>query len=151
MLTGSSCGGYGGSCVLRHGHWFTLPVYREHLNYRVMSVQRNRVSPYRSSQEVESRKADNDDVGIGNGRKRKPPCNGTDRGCVAWLGQHHLAGNGADFSWVLERETIGGTDVGSKANDDGAGRWCSFPYFAGFFHRSASRPASQYRVGLVCF
>jgi hypothetical protein len=36
-----------------------------------------------------------------------------------WLGQHHLAGNGADFSLVLERETIGGTDEGSKANDDG--------------------------------
>jgi len=85
MLIGSFCSGYGGSCVLRHGHWFTLPVYREHLNYRVMSVQRNRVSPYRSSEEVESRKADNDDVGIGNGRKRKPPCNGTDRGCVVWL------------------------------------------------------------------
>ena len=27
---------------------------------------------------------------------------------------HYLAGNGADFSLVLERETIGGTDVGSK-------------------------------------
>jgi hypothetical protein len=99
--------------------------------YPIVSPQRNRVSPYRSSEEVESRKADNDDVGIGNGRKRKPPCNGTDRGCVAWLGQHHLAGNGADFSLVLGREAMGGTDEGSNANDDGAGCWCSFPYFAG--------------------
>ena len=56
------------------------------------------------------------------------------------MGQHHLARNGADFPLVLGREAMGGTDEGSKANDDGAGRWCSFPYFAGFFHRSVSRP-----------
>jgi hypothetical protein len=118
----------------------TLPAYKEHLNYLVISFQRNRVSPYRSSKEVGSRKVDNGDVGSGNERKRRPPCNGTDRGCVAWPGQHHLAGNGADFPLVLERETMGGTDEGSKANDDGATRWCSFPYCAGFFRRSVSRP-----------
>ena len=150
MLIGSHCGGYGGSCVLRHGHWFTLPVYREHLNYRVMSVQRNRVSPYRSSQEVESRKADNDDVGIGNGRKRKPPCNGTDRGCVAWLGQHHLAGNGADFSLVLERETIGGTDEGSKQMTT-AQPLVQLPILRWVLPSECESAASQYRVGLVCF
>src|SRR5438132_2863759 len=84
MLTGSLCGGDGGSCVLRHGHWFTLPVYREDLNYRVMAVQRNRVSPDRSSGEVESRKADNDGVGNRKGGEGKPPCHGTDIGCAVW-------------------------------------------------------------------
>ena len=48
-------------------------------------------------------------------RKRMLRCNGADRGCVAGLGQHHLAGNGADFSLVLERETIRGTDKGSNS------------------------------------
>jgi hypothetical protein len=83
MLIGSSAAGTEARVSSVMGIGLCLPVYREHLNYRVMSVQRNRVSPYRSSQEVESRKADNDDAGIGNGRKRMPPCNGTDRGCVA--------------------------------------------------------------------
>ena len=41
---------------------------------------------------------------------------------VAFLiwGPHYLAGHGADFSLVLEHETSGGTDEGSKANDGGA-------------------------------
>jgi hypothetical protein len=43
------------------------------------------------------------------------------------------AGNGADFPLVLERETSCGTDEGSKANDGGANRWCSFPHCAVFF------------------
>jgi len=59
-------------------------------------------------------------------KKRRLPCNRADRGCVAFLGQHRLAGNGANFSPVLTLETVYGTDVGSKANDDGASRWCSF-------------------------
>jgi hypothetical protein len=59
-------------------------------------------------------------------KKRRLPCNRADRGCVALLGQHRLAGNGANFSPVLTLETVYGTDVGSKANDDGASRWCSF-------------------------
>jgi hypothetical protein len=91
------------------GIGLTLPVYREHLNYRVKSVQWNRVSPYRSSAEVGSRKVDNGDAGSGNGRKRTPSCNRADRGCVAYKGSQYLAGNGADFSLVLERETIRGT------------------------------------------
>ena len=45
---------------------------------------------------------DNGDVGSGNGRKRRPPCNGLDR--------LYLTGNGADFPLVLAREAIGGTD-----------------------------------------
>jgi len=32
---------------------------------------------------------------------------------------------------VLERETSCGTDEGSKANDGGANRWCSFPHCRG--------------------
>src|SRR5450759_3698680 len=61
-------------------------------------------------------------------RKRMLRCNSADRGCVACSGQHHVAGNGADFSPVLALETVYGTDAGSKANDDGASRWCGFPH-----------------------
>ena len=46
---------------------------------------------------------------------------------------HYLAGNGADFSLVLERETIGGTAEGSRANDGGVSHWCSFPHGHGSF------------------
>jgi hypothetical protein len=45
------------------------------------------------------------DAGNGNGSKRRLPCNGADRGCVARLGLDHLAGNGADFLLVLKLET----------------------------------------------
>ena len=48
------------------------------------------------------------------------------------MGQHHLAGNGADFAMVFKLETICGTDVGSNANDGGASCWCSFPHVGGF-------------------
>ena len=37
-------------------------------------------------------------------KKRRLPCNRADRGCVARLGQDHLAGNGADFLLVLKLE-----------------------------------------------
>jgi hypothetical protein len=49
MLCALIVRGYGGFGLLRHGHT-TLPAYREHLNYRGMSFERNRVSPYRSLQ-----------------------------------------------------------------------------------------------------
>ena len=68
------------------------------------------------------------------------PCNRADRGCVASMGQHYLAGNGADFAMVFKLENICGTDAGSNANDGGASRWCSFPHAGGFFHRRASWP-----------
>ena len=88
-------------------------------------------------------------------RKRRLPCNRADRGCVAFFfggGQHHLAGNGANFSPVLTLETVYGTDVGSKANDDGVSRWCSFRHvFVGLFPLPCESAANQYRVGLVCF
>ena len=61
-------------------------------------------------------------------RKRMLRCNSADRGCVACSGQHHVAGNGADFSPVLALETVYGTDAGSKANDDGASCWCGFTH-----------------------
>jgi len=48
------------------------------------------------------------DTGSRNGSKRMLPCNRADRGCVASGGQHHLAGNGADFSLVLKLESITG-------------------------------------------
>jgi hypothetical protein len=42
--------------------------------------------------------------------------------------------------WLFKLENICGTDVGSKANDGGASRWCSFPHDGGFLHRRASWP-----------
>ena len=48
------------------------------------------------------------------------PCNRADRGCVALMGQDYLTGNGADFAMGFKLENICGTDVGSKANDDGS-------------------------------
>jgi hypothetical protein len=61
------------------------------------------------------------------------------------------AGNGADFPLVLERETSSGTDEGSKANDGGANRWCSFPSLPRVFPEQSESAATQYRVGHVCF
>jgi len=34
------------------------------------------------------------------------PCNRADRGCVAFMGPHYLAGNGANFSVVLKLENV---------------------------------------------
>jgi hypothetical protein len=60
------------------------------------------------------------------------------------MGQDYLTGNGADFAMVFKLENICGTDVGSKANDGGASRWCSFPHDGGFFpHRRASWPQTS--------
>src|SRR5258708_36786291 len=71
------------------------------------SFQRNRVSPYRSSQgESPTQDGTDGDGGNGNGSKRKLPCNRADRGCVASWGQDHLAGNGADFLLVLSSRTL---------------------------------------------
>ena len=123
---------YGGSTLLRHGHT-TLPAYREHLNYRVRSFQAEQgksvALPARGRSTV--RRIDGAaDIGIA--KKRTLPCNRADKGCVALMGQHHLAGNGADFAMVFKLETICGTDVGSNANDGGASCWCSFPHVGGF-------------------
>jgi hypothetical protein len=77
-------------------------------------------------------------------KKRRLPCNRADRGCVAFLGQHRLAGNGANFSPVLTLETVYGTDVGSKANDDGALPLVQLPARSlDCFHRRASRPQAS--------
>ncbi len=120
--------GYGGFGLLRHGHT-TLPAYREHLNYRGMSFKRNRVSPYRSLQGEDQPQGGSMAMWVWEReRKRMLRCNSADRGCVACSGQHHVAGNGADFSPVLALEIVYGTDAGSKANDDGASRWCGFPH-----------------------
>jgi hypothetical protein len=44
------------------------------------------------------------------GRKRMLRCNGANSGCVACSGQHHRAGNGANFPPVLTLENVSGTD-----------------------------------------
>jgi len=71
------------------------------------------------------------------------PCNRADTGCVASMGQYYLTGNGADFAMVFKLENICGTDVGSKANDGGASRWCSFHTMVVFLHRRASWPQTS--------
>jgi hypothetical protein len=138
MLTGFSCSGYGGSPLFRHGRT-ALPAYREHLLYRVTSTEQGKpVSPPAGGRST-VRWIDGG-AGIGIARKRTLPCNRADRGCVGSMGQDYLTGNGADFAMVFKLENICGTDVGSKANDGGASRWCSFPHDGGFLHRRASWP-----------
>jgi hypothetical protein len=63
------------------------------------------------------------------------------------MGQDYLSGNGADFAMVFKLENICGTDVGSKANDGGASRWCSFPHDGGFPPPPCELAADQYREG----
>jgi hypothetical protein len=48
----------------------------------------------------------NGDADSGTEKKRMLSCNRADRGCVAFWGQYHLAGNGADFSVVLKLENV---------------------------------------------
>ena len=69
-------------------------------------------------------------------------------GCVASMGQDYLTGNGADFAMVFKLENICGTNAGSKANDGGASRWCSFPH-AGGPPLPCELAADQYRVGCI--
>ena len=83
-------------------------------------------------------------------RKRMLRCNSADRGCVACSGQHHVAGNGANFSPVLALETVYGTDAGSKANDDGALPLVRLPTRLVKFPSPCESAVSQYRVGLNC-
>jgi hypothetical protein len=61
------------------------------------------------------------------------------------MGQYYLTGNGADFAMVFKLENICGTDVGSKANDGGASRWCSFHtmVFSSTAVRVGRRPVSR--------
>src|SRR5882724_6255289 len=72
---------------------------------RVFSAEQGKsVSlPYWGSEAV--RRIDGD-ADSGTEKKRRLPCNRADRGCVAFLGQHYFAGNGADFSVVLKLENI---------------------------------------------
>jgi hypothetical protein len=64
----------------------TLSAHREHLNYRLTSVQRNRVSPYRSPKcGVGSRKANNGGADRRSERKPMLLCNRADIGCVDYI------------------------------------------------------------------
>ena len=140
----SSCSGYDGSKFRRHGHT-TLPAYREHLNYLFVVISAEQGKPVSLPVKGRStvRRIDGG-AGIGIARKRMLPCNRADRGCVGLMGQDYLTGNGADFAMVFKLENICGTDVGSKANDGGASRWCSFPHGGRFFfHRCVSWPQTS--------
>jgi len=63
--------------------------------------------------------------------------------------QYYLTGNGTDFAMVFKLENICGTDVGSKANDGGISRWCSFPHDGGFPPPPCELAADQYREGFI--
>jgi hypothetical protein len=82
----------------------TLPAYRADLTYRVISAEQDKPISLPTRGKYIARCTDGD-AGNGNGSKRRLPCNRADRGCVASWGQHHLAGNGADFPLVLKLET----------------------------------------------
>jgi hypothetical protein len=126
----SFCSGYGGCRLLRHGQ-ATCRRRGTGLNYRVISTEQGKPVSLPARGRSTVRRIDGAaDIGIA--RKRTLPCNRADKGCVALMGQHHLAGNGADFAMVFKLETIFGTDVGSNANDGGASCWCSFPHVGGF-------------------
>ncbi len=75
------------------------------LIYRVISTEQGKpVSLLERGSEAA--RPNDGDAGIGNEKKRRLLGNRADRGCVASGRQHHLAGNGAHFSLVLELETI---------------------------------------------
>jgi hypothetical protein len=69
-----------GSGSLRHGHT-TLPAYREHLHYPVISTKQGKPAslPARGSEAV---RLTDGDAGMRVEKKRRPLCNGTDIGCV---------------------------------------------------------------------
>jgi len=129
---------YGGSSLFRHGR-AALPAQREHLLYRVTSTEQGKPVSLPARGRSTVRRIDGG-AGIGIARKRMLPCNRADRGCVALMGQDYLTGNGADFAMGFKLENICGTDVGSKANDGGASRRCSFPHDGGFLYRRVSWP-----------
>jgi hypothetical protein len=141
--------GYEGSRILRHGHT-PLPASREHLNYLICVISMEQGKPVSLPAKGRStvRRIDGG-AGIGIARKRMLPCNRADRGCVASTGQDHLTGNEADFAMVFKLENICGTDVGSKANDGGASRRCSFPHDGGFPPPPCELAADQYREGFI--
>src|ERR1700676_2727675 len=90
------------------------------------------------------------DAGNGNGRKRKLPCNWADGGCVAPFGQHHVAGNGADFPLLLKLETL--EEPMTEAEQMATAQ----PVGAASHTRLVNSPSpceigSKYRVGLSCF
>lgn len=143
----SFCRGYGGCRLLRHGQ-ATCRRRGTDLNYRVISTEQGKPGLLPVKGKYAARCTDGD-AGSGNEKKRRLLGNRADRGCVASLGQQDLAGNGAHFSLVLELETIGRTEEGSKANDDGANRWCSFPRVVWIFPPPCDSAANQYRVGLI--
>jgi hypothetical protein len=118
------------------------------LNYRVISTEQGKPVSFPGKGKYTARCTDGD-AGSGNERKRRLLSNRADRGCVAFWGQQDLAGNGAHFSLVLKLETIWRTEEGSNANDDGANRWCSFPYVVWIFPPPCDSAANQYRVGLI--
>src|SRR5215510_11280735 len=65
-------------------------------------------------------------AGRGGWKKRRPLCNGVDRGCAH--GQHHSTRKRADVHLVLHHPRVWPTSLGEKA-DDGSGNtdWCTLP------------------------
>src|SRR6516165_9988095 len=65
-------------------------------------------------------------AGMGGWKKRRPSCNGVDRGCAH--GQHHPARKRADVRLVWPHQRPWATSQGEKA-EDGSGDtdWCTLP------------------------
>jgi hypothetical protein len=64
---------------------------------------------------------DNGDVGSGNGRKRRPPCNGTDRGFTS--PETELTSR-----WCSNARPLVEPTNEAIANDGGVSHWCSFTH-----------------------
>src|SRR5438128_9467709 len=85
-------------------------------------------------------------AGMGGWKKRRPLCNGVDRGCAH--GQHHPTRKRADVRLVLPHQRPWPTSQGEKA-DDGSGDtdWCTLPPDDGAGAPSAYGEGRVRRVG----
>ena len=84
------------------------------------------VTPYASRKGKRAVRQADRRAGMGGWKKRRPSCNGVDRGCAH--GQHHPARKRADVRLVLPHQRPSATSQGEKA-DDGSGDtdWCPLP------------------------
>src|SRR6202030_1337224 len=126
-----------------------MPAYRADLTDRVISAEQGKPVALPARGKSIARWTDGD-AGNGNGSKRKLPCNGADRGCVASWGPDHLAGNGADFLLVLSSRTL------EEPMHEAKQMTMRKPLVRLHTQRAEFPPpcesaASQYRVGLLRF
>ncbi len=104
MLIGFSCSGHGGFPLLRHGRT-TLPAYREHLLYRVISTEQGKPVSLPARGSDAARWIDGD-AGMRSGRKRMPLCNRADIGCVWHTDNITERESGLTSLWSFTRENL---------------------------------------------